>query len=280
MIAKTVFCSFLENRKSVSKPAHRNRKRISRLSSWATRIQNRSTTEKVTAIWNFWVRWIRDTNISRESVFWRYLEFWLALWDPTQLNRSGIARRTFWGPVVQNPTTKQKDTAEKRWAMIRVRINQINPIIDNFEFAEVRLGAVSPGSLSRIILFYFQWKLKAFLKPLGTDISKIEALGTKLTTPQNPCFLKISIIFTNFAFFSKNTLPSKGDTGTGSDHLVLISQGTLNRRTQSLLWTRFQHNPSTELGAPDPNLTLTHNLTFLILNFVKSSHKPPLPPLA
>ena len=68
--------------------------------------------------------------------------------------------------------------------MIRVRINQINPIIDNFEFAEVRLGAVSPGSLSRIILFYFQWKLKAFLKPLGTDISKIEALGTKLTTPQ------------------------------------------------------------------------------------------------
>ena len=139
-------------------------------------------------------------------------------------------------------------------------INRINPIIahfHNFEFAEVRLGAVTPDPLGRFILFFCQWKLETFLKPLGTDISTIEPLGTEPATPQNPCFSKISIIFKNFTFFFKNTLFSIDDTGTGSDNFVLISHATPDRRTQSLLSTRFQLNPSTQLGAPDPNLTLT-----------------------
>ena len=85
-------------------------------------------------------------------------------------------------------------------------INRINPIIahfHNFEFAEVRLGAVTPDPLGRSILFFYQWKLETFLKTLGTDISTIEPLGTEPATPQNPCFSKISIIFKNFTFFSK-----------------------------------------------------------------------------
>ena len=85
-------------------------------------------------------------------------------------------------------------------------INRINPIIahfHNFEFAEVRLGAVTPDPLGRSISFFYQWKLETFLKTLGTDISTIEPLGTEPATPQNPCFSKISIIFKNFHFFQK-----------------------------------------------------------------------------
>ena len=83
-------------------------------------------------------------------------------------------------------------------------INRINPIIahfHNFEFAEVRLGAVTPDPLGRSILFFYQWKLETFLKPLGTDSSPIEALVSKLHTLQNPSFWKISMIFKKFAFF-------------------------------------------------------------------------------
>ena len=85
-------------------------------------------------------------------------------------------------------------------------INRINPIIahfHNFEFAEVRLGAVTPDPLGRFILFFCQWKLETFLKTLGTDISTIEPLGTEPATPQNPCFFENFDNFQKFCIFSK-----------------------------------------------------------------------------
>ena len=92
--------------------------------------------------------------------------------------------------------------------MIRDRINQINLIIakyPNFQFAVVRLGAVPPGSLGRIILFFFQCKLETFLDTSHVDDKMKGVMVLEISSLQIIDFLKISKI----SKISKKTLCCK-----------------------------------------------------------------------
>ena len=99
--------------------------------------------------------------------------------------------------MIQNPTTKQKDTVEKRWAMIcdtRVESIWIIAKYQNFQFAVVRLGAVSPGALGQIVLFFFLNKLETFLHTSHVGDGMKVPMVLEISSLENIHFSKISKI--------------------------------------------------------------------------------------